>query len=203
MKFLGCENLFPTPIGFYQIEPELTQKEIEFIDQQEQRSNRLNRSSVNNFLFKNRKLARLRDFCTQAANDYLRRVYDPKTPMELYITQSWANWTEPGQAHHKHAHPNSIVSGVLYIAAEEDTDRIYFYRDSQPRIKMVPENWNTYNSESWWFSVATNKLILFPSTLEHMVENKTGEGVRISLAFNTFFRGTVGDDNELTMLTLP
>lgn len=202
MSLIGFENLFPTPVGFYQLDPELTQAEIDFINTQEQRSNQFNRSSVNNFLFKSRKLSRLRDFCTASANDYLRKVYDPKTDVELYITQSWANWTANGQAHHKHSHPNSIISGVLYIAANQETDRIYFYKSTFPRIKMAPANWNHYNSESWWFSVATNKLILFPSTLEHMVETKAGDEIRISLAFNTFFRGTVGDDNELTLLTL-
>jgi hypothetical protein len=32
-----------------------------------------------------------------------------------YITQSWLNYTETNQYHHKHEHPNSLVSGVFYV----------------------------------------------------------------------------------------
>jgi len=58
-----------------------------------------------------------------------------------------------------------------------------------------------YNSESWWFEVGTGDLLLFPSSLTHMVET-VQEDERISLSFNTFPVGYVGDESSLTALHL-
>ena len=69
-------------------------------------------------------------------------------------------------------------------------------------IKFPPVKWNEYNSESWWFPVGTGELILFPSNLSHKVQPVEGSDTRISLAFNTFPVGHIGDEDELTALHL-
>jgi hypothetical protein len=43
---------------------------------------------------------------------------------------------------------------------------------------------------------------MFPSELQHMVEQKEGKNLRTSLAFNTFIRGDIGNNGELTELKL-
>ena len=101
-----------------------------------------------------------------------------------------------------YAHPNSFISGVFYVAADATKDRIYFYKDAYQQIKVTTENWNHWNSESWWFPVETGKLILFPSHLIHMVETVQTEDKRISIAFNTFLEGIAGDNQNLTELLL-
>jgi hypothetical protein len=90
---------------------------------------------------------------------------------------------------------------VFYVETNPD-DRIYFYRGGYQQIKFPPEQWNLYNSESWWFEATTGMLILFPSSLEHMVPNVQGSTTRISLSFNTFPVGTVGEKTQLTGLEL-
>lgn len=67
-------------------------------------------------------------------------------------------------------------------------------------IKLPPSEWNVWNSESWWFEVGTGDLVLFPSHLQHMVETVQGEQTRISLSFNTFPVGLVGEEVDLTGL---
>ena len=57
-----------------------------------------------------------------------------------------------------------------------------------------------YNA--WWFEAITGRLILFPSSLTHMVPTVEGEDVRVSLSFNTFPAGTVGEEMDLTGLKL-
>lgn len=69
-------------------------------------------------------------------------------------------------------------------------------------IKLPPEQWNVWNSESWWFEAGTGTLILFPSSLTHMVQAVEGEQTRISLSFNTFPVGLVGEEIDLTGLKL-
>ena len=195
-------NLFPQPVGIYKLDRDLTAKELSFIKGQETRPNMGNTTSVDNTILRNKELTKLRDFIETSVADYFTTVHNPKHKVDLKITQSWANYTEPGQWHHKHAHPNSFVSGVFYPQANRETDKIYFYRAGFQQIKFPPENWNIYNSESWWFEVGTGDLVLFPSSLEHMVETVQGNQTRISLSFNTFPVGSIGEEVSLTGLQI-
>jgi hypothetical protein len=42
---------------------------------------------------------------------------------------------------------------------------------------------------TWFFPVETGNLFMFPSSTTHQVETKQGNNTRISLAFNTFYKG--------------
>lgn len=196
------ENLFPTPVAFFKLDRDLTKSEMDFIIDQPTRPNMGNTTSTNNFILRQRKLTKLRDFIENSISEYFAKTVNPKHQVSLRITQSWVNYTEPGQWHHKHNHANSFISGVFYPRANKETDKIFFYRDGFSQIKFPPKDWNNYNSESWWFPVGTGDLILFPSNLTHSVETLQGEAQRISLSFNTFPVGLVGDEMDLTALRL-
>jgi uncharacterized protein (TIGR02466 family) len=196
------ENLFPTPIGFFDFEEGLTSDQMDFLMGQDQRPNDGNTSSVDKYILKHKILANLATFIEQSIHEYLMTTICPKHDVHMRITQSWLNWTKPGQYHHKHAHPNSLISGCFYVNANKETDKILFYRDGYSQIKFPPVEWNQYNSESWWYPVESNGIVLFPSSLTHMVQTVGGEDIRVSLAFNTFPVGYVGEENELTALHL-
>lgn len=193
------ENLFPIPIGFFTYNGELDR---DFLLNQSQRPNEGNTSSEDKYLLKHKQLLNLRQFIEKSLHEYFMATYSPKNDAHLKITQSWLNWSKPGQFHHKHAHPNSLISGCFYLNAHKERDKIFFYRDGYQPIVFPPAEWNPYNSESWWYSVGTGDLVLFPSSLSHMVQPVEGEDTRISLAFNTFPIGVIGDENNLTALRL-
>ena len=195
-------NLFPIPVAIYKLDRDLTVKECAFIKNQETRPNTGNKTSVDNTILKNKQLTKLRDFIESKVSEYFAEIYNPKHQVSLQITQSWANYTNFGEFHHKHAHPNSFVSGIFYPQADKNLDKIYFYKDEFQQIKLPPKDWNIWNSESWWFEVGTGDLILFPSSLSHMVEPIQTERTRISLSFNTFPVGSVGEAVNLTGLSL-
>ena len=194
---MQLENLFPTPIGFFKYDGEV---DTDFLANQEQRPNEGNTSGADKYILK--KLPDLATFIEKCLHEYLMATICPKNDVRLRVTQSWLNWTKPGQYHHKHAHPNSLISGCFYVNADKKSDKIFFYREAYKTIKFPPIEWNPYNSESWWYSVGTGELIFFPSSLTHMVEPVGGEDTRISIAFNTFPVGYVGDEDELTALHL-
>ena len=196
------ENLFPTAVGFYELDKPVTEKEIRFIKDLETRLNDGNTTSIDNYLLKSKEMKRIATFIDQCVQDYFQEVYAPKHKVKPYVTQSWANYTNKGQFHHKHNHPNSVISGVFYVAADAAKDRIFFYKDGYQQIKVKTESWNQWNSESWWFEVAAGKVVLFPSHLTHMVETVQAENIRISIAFNTFLEGVVRDSQNLTELML-
>ena len=198
---MNLHRLFPTPVGFTELGRDLTDEEQFFIKELETRPNMGNTTSINNFVLQHHILTDLRSFIEDSVNEYFQTTVNPKHDVSLRITQSWCNYSEPGQYHHKHAHPNSYISGVFYVQTNPD-DRIYFYRDGWQQIKFPPEQWNEFNYESWWFEVFTGRLILFPSSLTHMVPEIKGDDLRISLSFNTFPLGTVGEELDLTGLKL-
>jgi uncharacterized protein (TIGR02466 family) len=190
-------NLFPIPLGFFN--RPVTEKELSLVKNLEKRPNTGNQTSTNTFILKNMTL--LHSWIEDCLAEYFKATTAPKNNISLKITQSWVNFSEVGQYHHKHAHSNSIVSGIYYIQTNPD-DRVYFYRDGYQQIKILTDNWNIYNSESWWFEAEVGKLILFPSFLTHMVPTVQGEQTRISLSFNTFACGVLGEEIELTELKL-
>ena len=121
------------------------------------------------------------------------------------MTQSWLNYTEANQHHHKHEHPNSVVSGVLYFDSDKEKDKILFsnpegYKQLVPAIDNT--KFNLWNSSTWFFPVETGDLFMFPSSTTHQVETKQGNNTRTSLSFNTFYEGTLGSLDILTELKL-
>ena len=199
---MQIENLFPTPVSFFTFGDGLTVAQNDCIAAQAQRPNEGNASSVDSYILRNKIFDNLTTFIEKSIHEYFMATVTPKNDVRLRITQSWLNWTKPGQYHHKHSHPNSIISGCFYVNANKETDRIYFYNEDNRQIRFSPAEWNIYNSDSWWLPVGSGELILFPSSLTHMVKPVGGEDTRISLAFNTFPVGYLGDEIGLTALHL-
>lgn len=196
------ENLFPTAVGFFKYDEGLTEDQTAFLQEKARLPNIGNETSSDRYVLKDKKLASLTTFIERCVHEYLMATFNPKHDVRLRITQSWLNWTKPGQHHHKHAHPNSLISGCFYVNADKENDKIFFYREGYQQIKFPPIEWNPYNSESWWYAVGTGDLVFFPSGTAHMVQPVGGDETRVSLAFNTFPVGHVGEEDELTALYL-
>ena len=197
-------SIFPTPIYMSKLDRELTPLELKFVDKNKKDfyKNDGNITSNNNYILNEKPFANIKKELDLKVQDYFDKVISPANNITPYITQSWLNYTETNQYHHKHQHPNSLVSGVFYINCDDKFDKIKFFNDNYKTIKLEVKDWNIWNSESWWFSVKTGDVILFPSSLTHMVETKEGTNTRISLAFNVFIKGTVGNNKSLTELIL-
>jgi uncharacterized protein (TIGR02466 family) len=195
-------ELFPTALGIFDINRSLTKNELKFILNQKKVVNSGNTTSKDNNILDNIKLKSIKKFIEDSVQEYFTNVYAPKNNTFLRITQSWCNYTEPGQYHHKHEHPNSFISGVFYPQANIETDKIFFYKSNYQQLKTPTSQYNQYNSDSWWLEVFTGRLYIFPSHLTHMVETVQGNNTRISLSFNTFPVGNFGEDSSLTGLVL-
>ena len=200
----NINGIFPTPIYISKLNKKLTPLELKFVDKSKKDShkNEGNIVSNNNYILNEKPFANIKKELDLKVQDYFDKVISTTDAITPYITQSWLNYTETNQYHHKHAHPNSLVSGVFYINCHEEYDKIKFFNDRYQTIKPEVKDYNIWNSETWWFTVKTGDVILFPSSLTHMVETKQGDNTRISLAFNVFIKGTVGNNKNLTELHL-
>ena len=196
-------GIFPVPIYQTILNREISTEEKNFFNKLERTKNSYNYNSKNNYVLDEEPLSTLKKELFLRVEDYFQKIITPKTNVLPYITQSWVNWTKSGEEHHKHAHSNSLFSGVFYIDADEEYDSIKFFkRHTYESLSIEPYEYHLFNSESWTFKVKTGDIILFPSSLGHLVESKIGDNLRTSLSFNTFIKGTIGVDDELTELKL-
>jgi uncharacterized protein (TIGR02466 family) len=190
MKDPEIIGIFPTPIYFSKLNRKFTSKEITFIK----------KVKINNK--KNLGKNKISEDTYVLIQDYFDKIVCPANNVKPYITQSWLNFTKENESHHKHNHSNSLVAGVLYINCDEKFDKIKFFNEKYKTIRLEIKNYNLFNSESWWFSVKTGDIILFPPSMMHMVDVKEGSNARISLAFNVFIKGKIGTTENINELIL-
>jgi uncharacterized protein (TIGR02466 family) len=196
--------LFPIPTVHSSFSRNFTENEIDFINEQGKKTikNEGNSNSFNNYILNEPEMSSIKEELMCVVKFWFTDVLR-NTTVEPYITQSWLNWTTKSQFHHRHNHANSIVSGVLYVHGTDE--KITFERDVYEQIKILPDSkdlYNEYNAENSWFSTPPGKIILFPSSVVHSVDRKETEDLRVSLAFNTFIKGTIGKNSSLTELIL-
>ena len=198
--------LFPQPVYASKLDRALTKKELKTINEYKKKtnSNAGNMTSNENYVLENKALNNLKKDLHTKVMDYFDKVICTDNPITTCITQSWINYIKSDQFHHKHNHPNSLISGVFYISADKEVDSITFHKAFlEDRIKLNINKYNMFNSISCTFPIETGDILLFPSSSIHGVEKKKkGNNIRTSLSFNVFFKGTVGNKKELTELIL-
>ena len=198
-------SLFPQPVYFSKLERELTKEELKTIDAYKAKTykNESNTTSNNTYVLENKTLKNLKKDLHTKVMDYFDKVICTDNLITPYITQSWINYTKSDQFHHKHNHQNSLVSGIFYISADKKVDSVTFYKvPLDDKIKLNINKYNIFNSSSCTFPVETGDIFLFRSSLVHGVGKKKGNNIRISLSFNVFVKGTLGNKKELTELIL-
>jgi uncharacterized protein (TIGR02466 family) len=196
------EPIFPVATLHSHINREFTADEIAYFNQVGKKTikNEGNSVSYETYVLDAPEMATLKAEIEAFIKVWFDKVA-ANSSVEPYITQSWLNWTQKDQRHHIHNHPNSYLSGVLYVTCADD-DKISFDKMSYQQIRIIPEHHNEYNSDVTWFKINPGKLILFPSEVRHQVDVKKSDQIRVSLAFNTFLRGTIGKGVSLTELKL-
>ena len=208
-KEFGIIGMFPCPVYVTKRDSNsdsIEEKEIEDIIKEGLcKDGDLDHLTNNTYIF-DTKLKNLKEFCEKHIKIYVEKILNPKQELDFYITQSWLNVVKPGGSIKLHYHANSIISGAFYVSTEED-DKIWFRNpnthQTKPMISIEPNEGNPFNANKWVFPIDNNVLVLFPSWLEHSVEpNKKATRNRISLSFNTFTKGTLGDNNTLKELIL-
>jgi uncharacterized protein (TIGR02466 family) len=207
MENLTFEMLFPTPVLFKQLNRELTKEELNFFNlsfsEDKFTQNVANKCSKNSYILDQEELLGLKKTFTECVNDYFQHVYKPKYPIDIFITQSWLNITNQNEHHHVHNHCNSLVSCVFYLEVDEKEDSIVFHESLKPnQLQIESKSYDNFNARAWIFKVKKGQLVIFPSYLTHSVQQSISDRKRISLAFNTFFKGTIGEAYSFSELKI-
>ncbi len=205
-------QLFPTPILISPYPVDYS-KELEWIRNAECRKENkggdvgqgqgivhYNRQSEDTFVLDRPELANVRAFIEAKLHYYATEIMASSD--KLVITQSWLNKSGKGESHHEHTHPNSMISGVWYPQIHEKLPPIQFRGKNQRDITLQTSKYNTFNSATFMLPMKKGELLLFPSNLQHSVPPNQSEEERISLSFNTWCKGNLGDIKSLTYLPL-
>ena len=203
-------QLFPIPVLICPYPVDYS-KELEWLKNCETRKNNesggiqhhngtTNRQSEDTFLLDKPELANIRAFIEAKLHKFVTEIM--ASTDKLVITQSWLNKNKKGESHHEHVHPNSMVSGVWYPQIHEQLPPIQFRSRGQRDISLQTEKYNTFNSATFMLPMKRGELILFPSNLTHSVPVNNSEEERISLSFNSWPKGNMGDERSLTYLPL-
>lgn len=110
--------------------------------------------------------------------------------LKFKMGNMWININRKGNYNVVHNHPNSTISGVLWIKTPKNCGSLVFHSPhsySQHILLhnvdcVVAENQNYY--DFYRFCPKEGTIVLFPSDLLHGVEQNESDEDRISIAFN-------------------
>jgi len=86
---------------------------------------------------------------------------------DLIVTNNWINLQNKGSLLKKHCHPNSKLSGVIFLNVDEGSSKLVF-ENPNPFIHFEDyHNITEYNRTDYNIQPNNNQLIIFPSWLQH------------------------------------
>ena len=194
-------NLFPSPVHIFESDgfDEFKNNLIDY-------AYKLREEDPKGFNISNRRGWQSRGFDLSDMNDLLHATILKVLKSSFFIknttsmvTSAWVNINSPGAYNVRHSHPESNLSGVLWVKCPKDSGNIEFlnptahqsYTEIEAYIDKFKEKNLVY--QSYWFNPIEGRMMIFPSHLEHEVtQNKSNED-RISISFNvTFTNSTQG-----------
>ena len=201
--------IFPTPVYSALLNVEMTEEKESVISRYKESALTQgggNLSSTEAYILEEESFSDLKQLIEEHIDNYIRDIICPRSDqiIEPYITQSWLNWTNMAESHHEHYHVNSLISGVYYIDTSELDSILFCKQPSHQYINIEVEGSksNMFNSQVMQKGVETGELLLFPSNLPHRVDMSMSSKTRISLAFNVFIKGVIGNPEAKTELRL-
>jgi uncharacterized protein (TIGR02466 family) len=117
-----------------------------------------------------------------------------KEYLEYRFTAIWININKKGDCNILHCHPDSHLSGVLWVDTPQESgefgcDSSCFYdrfREMECYAEHFKKQMYAYNS--YYFNPTEGSMLLFPSSLNHYVTENKCRHDRISISFNLDIR---------------
>ena len=102
------------------------------------------------------------------------------------IDNMWAIVNIGGSANLRHQHGNSTISGAYYVRAPKNCGDIVFYDPRPAPVYSYPnaKQPNSLNAQVNAISPKEGALVLFPSYLDHSVNENLSKNERIVISFN-------------------
>jgi uncharacterized protein (TIGR02466 family) len=178
-------RVFPTLIGTYDMTDLVSKIDINRI---------VNGDSVDNSLVDGSRPTLIphtnNDFSTiiSKLHEYIDDFSSKLSIKPTQIYDSWINILRQRGSVGSHRHYGSVISGALYLQADEGSSSIYFVNPTEGYRMLEMGYVSSYESEYTpnihCITPTTGQLILFPSWIEHYV-GVNESSLRITMSFNT------------------
>jgi uncharacterized protein (TIGR02466 family) len=99
----------------------------------------------------------------------------------------WINILAEGGNHSAHLHPNSVISGTVYISMPHETSAIKFEDPRHPMMMAAPsraQDAKEYLKPFIYINPSAGDILLWESWLRHEVPTNYSSEERISISFN-------------------
>ena len=185
-------NLFPSPVHIFDTDgfDEFKNNLIDYAYKlREEDSKGFNISNRHGWQSRGFDLTNMNDLLHGTILQGLSSFPSIKNTTEMRAS-AWININGPGAYNILHSHPNSHLSGVMWIKAPKDCGVISF---DNPNGHQTYTEINSYNQEfndqffihhSYWLPPIEGRMIIFPSHLQHEVRENNSNEDRISVSFN-------------------
>ena len=185
-------NLFPSPVHIFDTDgfDEFKNNLIDYAYKlREEDSKGFNISNRHGWQSRGFDLTNMNDLLHGTILQGLSSFPSIKNTTEMRAS-AWININGPGAYNILHSHPNSHLSGVMWIKAPKNCGVISF---DNPNGHQTYTEINSYNQEfndqffihhSYWLPPIEGRMIIFPSHLQHEVRENNSNEDRISVSFN-------------------
>ena len=186
--------LFPTPVWTIQLENYkiINEKMFEYIkDAQIKDQKGISKSNIkgwhsNDFDLKDESLKKFISFISPSIKQVMIDMNWEVEKQTVKIDNMWAIINTGGSANARHQHGNSTISGAYYVRAPKNSGDIVFYDPRPAPVFYFPRavSSNLLNAQVNAINPKEGALILFPSYVDHSVNENLSNEERIVISFN-------------------
>ena len=185
---------FPTPVWTIQLDnyQSINEQMYEFIKiNQSKDQEGISKSNIKGWHSKDFNMQEIEPknfikFILPAIEQVITDMNWEKQKQSININNMWAIINTGGSANLRHQHGNSTISGAYYVRAPKNSGDIVFYDPRPAPVYTYPKalNPNLLNAQVNGISPKEGALVLFPSYLDHSVNENLSSEERIVISFN-------------------
>ncbi|MDC3023394.1 TIGR02466 family protein [Pelagibacteraceae bacterium] len=186
--------LFPTPVWTINLEnyKNINEQMYDYIKSKKQNDDKgIYKSNVKgwhskDFDLNDKEIQNFIAFILPAIEQVMNDMDWEKRKQIAKINNMWAIINTGGAANLRHQHGNSTISGAYYVRAPINSGDIVFYDPRPAPVYSHPNvvNPNLLNAQVNGINPREGALILFPSYLDHSVNENKSNQERIVISFN-------------------
>jgi hypothetical protein len=194
---IAIQNLFPVPLYTSSIGRDFTEEEMGFF---EKRSKEVTRhegnwmTPLNEYFMDAPEMTELNEIIQMHLDFYRDEIIKTSDPIRIVPGISWLGLCHKGDWQGSHSHQNSFLSIIMYVKTAE-VDGTYFYRPGTKQWSFTHTELNHYNGDNFFYEAKPGDIVIFPSSMAHRVGELKEDTERITIALNTVFQGSMGQDH--------
>lgn len=201
MPEFKAHNLWPIPV--YDSETPVKSEWLNYILNTEYERMHIGNGDISKDRYILNQLPDLKKEIENHCEIFVRKYLRVSENAKFYLQNSWSVKHNPGDKAQIHSHGSSLLSGVYYLKTKNNSGNLVFHKNPiytntfHQSIRFEYDDSNNVNTGQYVMNVEEGKVILFPSHLEHSVDENKSNEERYSLAFNFYVRGKFGKEEYI------